>query len=1079
MWAWVLFLVPALATGLRAERIGRQHDSATKAMYDQADEIATDIEQNSAGVPIGATGENDLALLRQMALPPNLYENCMLIHDTARPFRVGSAMVSRKVEMGLNATNFNVHTVDSTAGAIEMATDEVNIPVDDLRVSGGAYGGPASLKEATITSTMTAYLSSVSGQVQVMPNGIVSKWTSKERVPIAGYLCTQHNSIPVLHTLPTPCVMTSLTEDGERIDPDHKGADVWVGQSRFSFPTIKAAHTACHKLAREIARAPSGNLNFHEKDIMRPESFLQATKQAKARAYTTGAKRLLVVVMDWKYGDSSMSPYSNQQSDAVRLYRETIMPRVAHAFDEMSGGQYTLDVTVLPEIVPYAMKRSTYYSSGFPFPALYDAAEVTVQGRSSLSQYKFSNYDLVYVIAPQQNPIGTKGVAWVGAKGAMCNGCEAISDNFKVMVAVHELGHNLGLSHASSKDLAYGNPFDWMGNYPDTSGLTYGLGYKLALGWIKQDQIFTVDDSSLNNGLSTMVHMSPFDDGKPVANGAIVGIRIALSDNDRDIYIGFREATTDKHDGVYVVFQDRDSPASELMDAACHSPTQQDAVLAAGMTFLDPSTKVAVVVKQVGATAEVHVYSTQSSHVDEIRGREKFTDGAWKCPRTCTDSDLLVADFGSCGDLENQGYCSGSITMMNSKFDIGKDLCPQACGECGQALAGSTFRDGGCGDSDVTINGMKCWKIASEGYCSSSTNIGSIGYDLCPASCGNCPPKPTTSTGSVADPEIAQTVGIDPSGDQGVPFPGITTAAPGDATTAAPDATTAAPVPDETATTTAAPEDQDDDQPCQDDIDWVDVDGDGCAQYAAYVAQNPDLDVEGVCSYGDGGASLFCRHTCQTCEPTEQTCADQLCVNAWREAYGRCYQCEEWSVYCDMEEHFKMDCPVTCGTCTPEANTTTISPDRTTTTTTTTETTTTTTTTTTILKVCEDHECVDHWLKETGKCMHCEDFTEYCVEEDFAEACPLTCQRCQAIGPPPVCEDQLELATCSRYLSWGWCSFDNIASRCRGTCGLCTAELAAIEKEESKTVLHRGMEAMGLNSSAAAAALFFLFALNA
>ena len=36
------------------------------------------------------------------------------------------------------------------------------------------------------------------------------------------------------------------------------------------------------------------------------------------------------------------------------------------------------------------------------------------------------------VIAPQQSPIGTKGVAWVGAKGSMCNGCEAISDNFKV-----------------------------------------------------------------------------------------------------------------------------------------------------------------------------------------------------------------------------------------------------------------------------------------------------------------------------------------------------------------------------------------------------------------------------------------------------------------------------------------------------------------------------------------------------------------------------------------------------------------------------------------------------------------------
>eukprot|EP00971_Amphidinium_carterae_P201426 3996861-Amphidinium_carterae.1 len=41
-------------------------------------------------------------------------------------------------------------------------------------------------------------------------------------------------------------------------------------------------------------------------------------------------------------------------------------------------------------------------------------------------------------------PIGTKGVAFCGAKGAICNGCEQLSESFQVMVAVHELGHNLG-----------------------------------------------------------------------------------------------------------------------------------------------------------------------------------------------------------------------------------------------------------------------------------------------------------------------------------------------------------------------------------------------------------------------------------------------------------------------------------------------------------------------------------------------------------------------------------------------------------------------------------------------------------
>ena len=78
------------------------------------------------------------------------------------------------------------------------------------------------------------------------------------------------------------------------------------------------------------------------------------------------------------------------------------------------------------------------------------------------------------------------------------------------MVAVHEIGHNLGLGHASSKHLAYGNPFDWMGNYPDVQGLTYGVGYKAALGWVADNALFEVTDAKLN-GLSHRVILHPFD----------------------------------------------------------------------------------------------------------------------------------------------------------------------------------------------------------------------------------------------------------------------------------------------------------------------------------------------------------------------------------------------------------------------------------------------------------------------------------------------------------------------------------------------------------------------------------------
>merc|ERR550514_2306071 len=248
--------------------------------------------------------------------------------------------------------------------------------------------------------------------------------------------------------------------------------------------------------------------------------------------------------MDWARGDNSRAPHSRQKKSPSH-YRDSIFPRVREAFQEMSGGKFDLDVTVLPEIISYTRPRSRYVSGGYPFPGLYNGAKQSLEGNAYYSsKYNFDSYDLVYVISPQQNPVGTKGVAWVGAKGAMCNGCEAISDNFQVMVAVHELGHNLGLSHASSRSLEYGNPFDWMGNYPDVNGLSYGLGYKLKLKWIPDMNVVRVEDRDLSD-LNDAYNLVAFDGTASPAKSSLAGVVISLRENSRDIYISFRSAVDD------------------------------------------------------------------------------------------------------------------------------------------------------------------------------------------------------------------------------------------------------------------------------------------------------------------------------------------------------------------------------------------------------------------------------------------------------------------------------------------------------------------------------------------------------
>lgn len=399
-------------------------------------------------------------------------------------------------------------------------------------------------------------------------------------------------------------------------------------------------------------------------------------------------------------------------------------------------------------------------------------------------------------------------------------------------------------------------------------------------------------------------------------------------------------------------------------------------------------------------------------------------------------------------------------------MSIKLDLCPKACGECDRVLAGSpivgagtTSVAAGCADKRVQINSKNCAQIAADGFCGANTNIGNVGRDLCPKSCGNCPPVPDFSSAvnpsSYTDPTPARTHGA--GGSQGQwPVPSPPSPSPSPRPTG----------PTKRTTTTAAP--------CTDDIAWRDMDGDGCRVYKTYIDEGT-MTRSVACNYGGGQAKQHCMKTCNSCpqqqhksahplansdqggekEEAEEPCEDEQCITEWERETGQCFSCEDYSGRC-AEPDVARDCPVTCGLCgkgglPPADASTTAAPQRT-------------------AGKCKDEPCVMHWKKDLGVCIPCEDYAEdYCgTDEQFMASCPKSCQLCEEFSVARSCTDSFKAQSCAEYKDLGWCRHEEISQHCQKTCNLCdTKKESRLAKEEGEErVVHENVSTTTLRAGA-------------
>lgn len=200
--------------------------------------------------------------------------------------------------------------------------------------------------------------------------------------------------------------------------------------------------------------------------------------------------------------------------------------------------------------------------------------------------HDYLDYDLD-VVQFADGPSGFSGTAVVGGRGCWLRHTSA-------GVAIHELGHNLGLHHANAwvtenesvigpgTHLEYGDDFDTMG--PAIGDIFhFNAHHKAALGWIASEHVQTV-----TSGGSYRIFAHDLED----SDAELRALKIRR-DGSRDYWVEFRQLLSGNRWLMNGAGLRRASPVidptgTQLLDTTPGSPEgRPDSAIALGRTFSD------------------------------------------------------------------------------------------------------------------------------------------------------------------------------------------------------------------------------------------------------------------------------------------------------------------------------------------------------------------------------------------------------------------------------------------------------------------------------------------------------------
>jgi hypothetical protein len=306
-------------------------------------------------------------------------------------------------------------------------------------------------------------------------------------------------------------------------------------------------------------------------------------------AWTTGGKNVLIIRVD--FSDKPGAPYS---AATIQSLADTqISP-----YYLKSSYQLTSLTNTVSSLVYRMPQTAAYYATNDANDQLHSDA-----GTAASANFTLANYDRIIVVFSSLGSISGSqitygGLAQVGGPNVWCNG------EFDFRVIAHELGHTYGLYHAnlwqvsdgnpispSGSDVEYGDDFDTMGaNYANNQSTDFNPWFKNDLGWLADTQVMNVTTSGT-------YRIYAFDhDNYLAAPGETLGLKI-VKNGATNYWLGCRVDFTNNAsmtNGVYVIWGYNYNRQSDLLDMTTPGSSDQDAGLAVGAVFNDPTAAITI-----------------------------------------------------------------------------------------------------------------------------------------------------------------------------------------------------------------------------------------------------------------------------------------------------------------------------------------------------------------------------------------------------------------------------------------------------------------------------------------------------